>query len=176
MGHLSLRHIENSPNGEESCLEIGYMLSHIQLFCDTLDCSPPGSSDHGTFLPRMLEWVAISPCKGCSQPREGIHVSCISCIASKFFTRWDFGEDLGDRIETSNVAMSDTHKLWLTVSQFPPLVYINITNQYLLYLLFCAELCSRHHYNNQNLPMNNISSLILPKHIRFLQKFCFGLV
>ena len=72
--------------------------------------------------------------------------------------------------------MSDTHKLWLTVSQFPPLVYINITNQYLLCLLFCAELCSRHHDNNQNLPMNNISSLVLPKQVKFPQKFCFGLV
>ena len=29
-------------------------------FCDPMDCSPPGSSVHGIFQARILEWVAIS--------------------------------------------------------------------------------------------------------------------
>ena len=33
--------------------------SHVQLFV-THDCSPPGSSVHGLFQARILEWVAIS--------------------------------------------------------------------------------------------------------------------
>ena len=28
--------------------------------CDTMDCSPPGSSVHGILQARILEWVAIS--------------------------------------------------------------------------------------------------------------------
>ena len=28
--------------------------------CDPMDCSPPGSSIHGIFQARVLEWVAIS--------------------------------------------------------------------------------------------------------------------
>ena len=28
--------------------------------CDPMDCSPPGSSVHGNFQARILEWVAIS--------------------------------------------------------------------------------------------------------------------
>ena len=28
--------------------------------CDPMDCSPPGSSVHGLFQARILEWVAIS--------------------------------------------------------------------------------------------------------------------
>ena len=28
--------------------------------CDPMDCSLPGSSVHGTFQVRMLEWLAIS--------------------------------------------------------------------------------------------------------------------
>ena len=28
--------------------------------CDPVDCSPPGSSVHGIFQARVLEWVAIS--------------------------------------------------------------------------------------------------------------------
>ena len=34
-------------------------LSRVQL-CDPMDCSPPGSSIHGIFQARILEWVAIS--------------------------------------------------------------------------------------------------------------------
>ena len=29
-------------------------LSHVQLFCDPMDYSPPGSSVHGTFQARVL--------------------------------------------------------------------------------------------------------------------------
>ena len=35
------------------------LLSHAQL-CDPIACSPPGSSIHGIFQARILEWVAIS--------------------------------------------------------------------------------------------------------------------
>ena len=35
------------------------LLSHVQL-CDLMDCSLPGSSIHGIFQARVLEWVAIS--------------------------------------------------------------------------------------------------------------------
>ena len=32
-------------------------------FCDRMDCSLPGSSIHGIFQARLLEWVAIAFCK-----------------------------------------------------------------------------------------------------------------
>ena len=34
-------------------------LSGLTL-CDPIDCSPPGSSVHGIFQARILEWVTIS--------------------------------------------------------------------------------------------------------------------
>ena len=37
--------------------------------CDTMDCSPLGSSVHGIFLARILEWVAISSSRGSSHSR-----------------------------------------------------------------------------------------------------------
>ena len=40
-------------------LVVIYLLSHVQLFCDPMDYSPPGSSVHGVLLARILEWVAI---------------------------------------------------------------------------------------------------------------------
>ena len=42
----------------------------IQLFCDPMDCSLPGSSVHGIFQTKVLEWVAISFSRGSSQPRD----------------------------------------------------------------------------------------------------------
>ena len=38
------------------------LLSRARLFCDPMDCSPPGSSVHG----KNLEWVAISSFRGAS--------------------------------------------------------------------------------------------------------------
>ena len=43
--------------------------SHPTL-CDPMDCSLPGSSVHGIFQARVLEWVAISSSWGSSQPRD----------------------------------------------------------------------------------------------------------
>ena len=45
--------------------------------CDPVACSPPGPSVHGIPQARILEWVAISPSRGSSWPRDG---TCISCI------------------------------------------------------------------------------------------------
>ena len=45
--------------------------------CDPMDCSPPGSSIHGIFQARVLEWVAISFFRGSSPPRNRTRVSCI---------------------------------------------------------------------------------------------------
>ena len=47
----------------------------------------PGSSVHGIFQARMLEWVAISYIRGTSQPRDRTGVSYkSSAMAGRFFT------------------------------------------------------------------------------------------
>ena len=38
--------------------------------CDPTDCSPPGSSIHGIFQPRILQWVANAFSRGSSGPRD----------------------------------------------------------------------------------------------------------
>ena len=38
--------------------------------CDSIDCSPPGSSVLGILQARILEWVAIPFSRGSSQPRD----------------------------------------------------------------------------------------------------------
>ena len=51
-------------------------LSRDWLFCDSMNCSPPGCSVHGIFQARILEWVAISFSRGSSWPRDGTHIFC----------------------------------------------------------------------------------------------------
>ena len=48
-----------------------------QTLCNPMDCSLPGSSVHGIFQARILEWVGISSSRGSSQLRDWTHVSCI---------------------------------------------------------------------------------------------------
>ena len=36
------------------------LLQSYLIFCNPIDCSPPGSSVHGSLLARILEWVAMT--------------------------------------------------------------------------------------------------------------------
>ena len=45
-------------------------LSHVQMLCKSMDCSPPGSSVHGILQAKILEWVAMLSSRGSSQPRD----------------------------------------------------------------------------------------------------------
>ena len=49
-------------------------LSRVQLY-SPMNCSLPGSSAHGIFQARILEWGAISYSRGSSQPRDQTHIS-----------------------------------------------------------------------------------------------------
>ena len=54
------------------------------------------SATHGLYDLRLLcpqdspgkiqEWVAMPSSRGFSRPRDQTHVSCVSCIAGRFFT------------------------------------------------------------------------------------------
>ena len=46
--------------------------------CDPRDCSLQGSTVHGIFQARVLEWVAITFSRGSSWPRDRTQVSCIA--------------------------------------------------------------------------------------------------
>ena len=53
--------------------------------CDPMDCSLSGSSVHGIFEARVLEWIAISFSRGSSRPRNQ---TWVSRIAGRCFTIW----------------------------------------------------------------------------------------
>ena len=49
--------------------------SPSRVRCVPMDCGPPGSSIHGLFQARVLEWVAISFSRAFSWPRDQTQVS-----------------------------------------------------------------------------------------------------
>ena len=59
--------------------------SHVQLFCDPMGYSPPGSSIHGISQARILECIAISFSRESAWTRDQI---CVSCISGGFFSHW----------------------------------------------------------------------------------------
>ena len=64
------------------------MLSYFSCVwvCDSIDCSPPGSSVCGIFQAWMLEWVSMPFYRGSSWPRDWICISCDSCFTGGFLT------------------------------------------------------------------------------------------
>ena len=56
------------------------MLSHVWLFCNPMDHSPPGTFVQGILQARILERVAVSYSRGSSLPRDRTCISCISLV------------------------------------------------------------------------------------------------
>ena len=56
-------HADSLPLAPPGKLQVGKRKVEVAqsctTLCDRMDCSPPGSSVHGIFLAKMLEWVAI---------------------------------------------------------------------------------------------------------------------
>ena len=59
--------------------------SGLTLF-NFMGCSPADSSVHGILWSITLEWVCHSFSRGSSWCRDWTPISCVSCIASGFFT------------------------------------------------------------------------------------------
>ena len=68
-----------------------YVCSVLTL-CDPMDCSLPGSSVHGIFQARILEWVAIFSSRGSSQPKDQTRPSCSSCTGRQILYQWATGK------------------------------------------------------------------------------------
>ena len=65
------------------CVCVLIHFSRVRLFCDPVDCSPPGSSVRGVLQARTLQWAATPSSRGSSRPRDGTRVSCVSCSGSR---------------------------------------------------------------------------------------------
>ena len=65
------------------------VIKSCTTLCDPMDCSPPGSSVHGIFQARILEWVAISFSRGFSQPRDWTRISWVGRWILYHWATWE---------------------------------------------------------------------------------------
>ena len=61
-------------------------LQSCPTLCNTMHCSPPGSSVHGSLQVRILEWVAVPSSRGSFWPRDWTCVSQSPALVGGFFT------------------------------------------------------------------------------------------
>ena len=113
--------------------------------CNGIDGSLPGSSVHGIFQARILEWVATSFSRGSSQPRDWTCVSCVSCTAGEFFVTELSGEVQGQSICINYLELCTgnclclylfDHQSWLIIMYFVLWLIIQYLITYLLLKLF----------------------------------------
>ena len=79
----------------------GQSLSHVWLFCDPMDCSPPGSSVHGISQARILEWFAF-PTLG-DLPDPGIKPASLVSPALEGYIGKDWGQEEKEAAEDDMV-------------------------------------------------------------------------
>ena len=114
-------------------------LQSCLTLCDLMDFSPPGSLVYGTFPIRILEWVVLFSSRKCSPPRDGTHVSCISCIAGGFFSAEPRGSPRW-RVTDNIIKKKRKISLSLSLSVLPfgyfQLIYVPIYHSVSIFLLY----------------------------------------
>ena len=60
--------------------------SAVSTLCEPMDSSPLDSSVHGILRARIPKGVAMPGSRASSWSRDQAYVSCVSCVAGRFFT------------------------------------------------------------------------------------------
>ena len=104
-----------------------------------MDCSPPGSSVHGTLQARILEWVAISFSRGSSQPRDQ---TWVSHMAGRLFTQTDSRVWTWKKMPFNKVKKKKKTLYKLYTNHF---IFLSLGKKkiysIIIYAYFCTEKC-----------------------------------
>ena len=73
--------------------------------CNAMDCSLPGSSVHGIFQVRILEWVAISFSRVSFKPKNETLNSCVYWIGRWIICHWTTWEARGQNIKCDKITI-----------------------------------------------------------------------
>ena len=113
------------------------VLGFSQTLSYPMNCSRTGSSVHGIFPARILEWAAVFSSRGSS-----LRASHISCIAGRFFT----AEPPGKPADCNNSHLLSTCSMQ---ALFPVLCNINLF--YLTYLKVVSSIILLSHVGKLSL-------------------------
>ena len=102
-------------SGPPGCLPVLFKLKSESevaqsclTLCDPMDCSLPGSSVHGSFQARILEWVAISFSRRSSWPRDW---NWVSGIVGRRFNHLSLQRSLSQRRMQQNNPFTESSSL-----------------------------------------------------------------
>ena len=93
-------------------------LSHVWL-CGPMDSGLSGSSDHGIFQVRILEWVAISSSRRSFWPRDPTYLSYHLHRSGEFFSTESPEKPIISSVQFSLSVLSDSATLWLQHARPP---------------------------------------------------------
>ena len=124
-------------------------LSHVQFFCNPMDCSPPGSSVYGIFQARIPEWVAISYSRVSFSPKDRTRVSY---IAGRLFTIW---------------AIKETLKRWYGRACLLPAQHVLISNVSSVAQL-CPTLCDPMDCSTSGFPVHHQLTEFTQTHVHWV--------
>ena len=96
------------------------VLSHFSCvwLCNSMDCSPPGSSIPDSLPARILEWVAMASSRGSSSPRDQTHVSYVSCIGRWVLDHWLPGKTIITLTTLTQIAQIESKQINYFVLKF----------------------------------------------------------
>ena len=87
---LQVNHSPFSPTKQNIFVVV--VAKSCLILLDPTDCSPPGSSVHGVFQARILEWVAMPSSRGSFQPRDQTYISSAPALQADSLTPEPPGE------------------------------------------------------------------------------------
>ena len=112
--------------------------------CDPIDSSLPGSSVHGTFQARILEWDAISYSRGSSRSRDWTCISYVSWIGRWILFHWgtwearcrvwNMGRGLGEPVQINQCELPTGEELSFLTS------WVDFGHDQHLYIVDCSYL------------------------------------
>ena len=105
-------------------LDVCLCAQSCPALCCPMDYSPPGSSAHGTFQARILEWIAISYSRGSSHPGIQLMSPVSPPLAGRFFTTEPHGKLKLDAYIISNIFSHHWPSCFYHIC-FSPLEYID---------------------------------------------------
>ena len=89
--------------------------------CNPTDYSLPGSSVHGIFQARVLEWVAIAFSRGSSRPRDRTQVSL---IVGRGFTIWLSGLNPSKYFQIYELMLTFKKESWSSLKDNRSIPYL----------------------------------------------------